>query len=77
MPEHVVGIDGVPVAAADAAPGQITRGLQVGHDGLDGALGQPDNGADVAHPRLRVAGNLDQHMPVPGQQRPAAADVVR
>jgi hypothetical protein len=76
VPEHGVGVNGVPVAAADAAPGQVTRGLQVGHDGLDGALGQPDDGADVAHPRLRVAGDLYQHMPVPSQQRPAAAGLV-
>ena len=77
MPEQAVRVDGVEVAAADAAPGQVTRRLQVGHDGLDGALGQPDDGADVAHPRLRVAGDLHQHMPMPRQQCPAAAALVR
>src|SRR5215831_935166 len=77
VPEKAVGVDGVVVAAAGAAPGQVTGGLQVGHDGLDGALGQAHGGADVAHPRLRVAGDLHQHMPMPGQQRPAAAAFVR
>jgi hypothetical protein len=71
VPENAIR-DGVPVAPADAVPGQVTRGFQVGHDALDGPLGQADGGADVAHPRLRVAGNLHQHVPVPGQQRPAA-----
>ena len=37
----------------------------------------PGGGADVADPGLGVAGDLHQHVPVPGQQRPAAAALVR
>ena len=37
----------------------------------------PDGGADVADPGLGVPGDLHEHVPVPGQQRPAAAPLVR
>jgi Aminotransferase class I and II len=73
VPEQVVPVECVPVAAADAAPCQVARGFQVGHDGLDRALGQADHRADVPHARMRVLGDLDQHVPVPGQKRPATA----
>ena len=77
MPEQAVWIDGVPVASASAAAGQVTGSLQVGDDGLDGALGEADDGADVPHPGLWVAGDLDQDMPVTGQQCPVAAALAR
>src|SRR5215470_1397123 len=60
VPEPAVRVDGVDVAAAVTVAGQVTRSLQVGHDGLDGALGEAHNGADVTHPRLRIAGDLHQ-----------------
>jgi hypothetical protein len=66
VPEQAVWIDGVSVASAGAAAGQVTRSLQIGDDGLDGTLGETDDGADVPHPRLWVAGDLDQDMPVTG-----------
>jgi hypothetical protein len=72
VPEQAVCIDGVPVAPTDAVPGEVARRFQVGHDGLDGALGEAHDGTDVAHPRIRVAGDFHKHMPVTGQQCPAA-----
>jgi hypothetical protein len=60
-----------------AGAGEVARGFQVGHDDLDGALGEVDGGADVADSRGGGAGDLHQHVPVPGQQRPAAAALVR
>jgi hypothetical protein len=77
VPEQAVGVDGVQVPAAGPRPREVAGGYQVGHDGLDGALGQADDGADVADPGSRVAGDLHQHVPVPGQQCPAAAGCVR
>jgi hypothetical protein len=77
VPEHAVRVHGVAGATAGPGAGEVPRGLQVGHDGLDGAVGEPDDGADVADPRVGVAGDLHQHVPVAGQQRPAAAGLVR
>ena len=56
--------------------GQVAGGLQVGHDGLDGALGQSRGRAYVPDPGVGVAADLHEHVPVPGQQRPAAAALV-
>src|SRR5580704_17871323 len=75
--EQVAAIHGIPGAAADPGAGEVARGLQVGHDDLDGALGEADDGADVADPGSGIAGDLHQHVPVPGQQRPTAAALVR
>jgi hypothetical protein len=77
VPEQVVAVHGVPGAAAGPGAGEVARGFQVGHDDLDGALGEVDGGADVADSRGGGAGDLHQHVPVPGQQRPAAAALVR
>jgi hypothetical protein len=56
---------------------EVTGGLQVSHDGLDSSLGQSGRGADVPDPGAGVAGDLYEHVPVPGQQRPAATALVR
>ena len=77
VPELAVVPDGVPGAPPGAAAGDVTGGLQVGHDGLDGAFGQSRDGADVPDPGLGVTGDLHEHVPVPGQQRPAATALVR
>jgi len=77
VPEQVLAVHGVPGAPAGPGAGEIARCFQVGHDDLDGALGQADGGADVADPRGGGAGDLYQHVPMPGQQRPAAAALVR
>ena len=77
VPEQAVRIDRIEVAAADAASGQVTFGLQVSDDGLDCALGEADNVGDVAHTRLGAAGDLYQYVPVPCEQRPLAAGLVR
>jgi methylenetetrahydrofolate dehydrogenase (NADP+) / methenyltetrahydrofolate cyclohydrolase len=71
--EQAFAVHGVPGAPAGPGAREVAGGLQVGHDGLDGALGELDGGADVPDPGLRVAGDLDEHVPVPGQEGPAAA----
>src|ERR1700722_5489628 len=77
MPEHAVAVDRVLVAAAHPAAGEVARGFEVGHDGLDGSLGKTDDGADIADARPGIPGDLDEDMPVPGQQRPAPGLLVR
>src|SRR5258705_2145128 len=77
VPEHAVAVDGVPGAPPGAGAGQVSGGLQVRHDGLDSALGQSGRGTDVPDPGAGVAGDLYEHVPVPGQQRPAATALVR
>ena len=69
----VVPVHGVHHAPPGAGPGEVPRGLQVGHDGLHGALGQADDRADVPDAGLGVAGDLHQDVPVAGQQRPDTA----
>ena len=73
VPERAVRVHGVPGAPPDPGPGEVARGLQVGNDGLDGAFGEADDRAHVADPGVGVAGNLYEHVPVPGQQRPGPA----
>ena len=77
VPEQAVVVHGVPGAPAVPGAGEVTLRLQVGHDGLDGALGEPDRRADVPDPGLGVAGDLHEHVPVPGQEGPAAAALAR
>jgi methylenetetrahydrofolate dehydrogenase (NADP+) / methenyltetrahydrofolate cyclohydrolase len=75
--EQAVAVHGVPGASAGPGAREVAGGLQVGHDGLDGPVGEPDDGADVADPGLGAAGDLHEHVAVPGQERPAAAARVR
>ena len=77
VPELAVVSDGVPGAPARAVARDVTGGLEVGHDGLDSAFGQSRGGAYVPDPGLGVAGDLHEHVAVPGQERPAAAALVR
>src|SRR5215471_10728458 len=72
VPERAVEVDGVEGVAPGPGAGDVACGLQVGHDRLRGAFGDSGGGADVADPGVGVAGDLHQHMPVPGQQRPRA-----
>ena len=55
-------------APPGSVAGDVTGGLQVGHDGLDGAFGQPHGGADIPDPGLGIASDLYEHVPVPGQE---------
>jgi hypothetical protein len=73
VPERLAGVHGVDGASAGARPGQVARGLQVGDDGLRGALGDVGGGGDVPDPGGGVARDLHEHVPVRGQQRPPAA----
>jgi hypothetical protein len=77
VPEQAVRVDGVDGAPPGPGAGDITRALQVGDDGLDGALGNAGGGGDVPDAGLGVAGDLHQDVAVPGQERPAAAGTVR
>src|SRR5258708_14211352 len=75
--ERAVGVHGGPGAASGPGAGEVARGFQSGHDGLHGALGDAGGVADVADPGSGVAGDLHEHVPVPGQQRPAAVALAR
>ena len=76
VPEQAVRVHGIPSAAPHPGPDQVARFLQVSHDRLDGALGEADDRADVADPGFWVAGDLHQHVTVPGEQCPAAVALV-
>ena len=73
VPEQAVPVHGVHHAPPGAGPGEVPGGLQVGHDGLHGALGQADGRADVPDAGFGVAGDFHQDVPVAGQQRPGTA----
>ena len=73
MPEQAVAVHCVPGPPSDPGADDVTSGLQVGHDDLGGALGDAGGGGNIPHPGPGVAGDLHQHVPVPGQERPAAA----
>jgi hypothetical protein len=75
VPEQAVGVDRVPGASAGASASDVAGGFQVGDDGLDGSFGQVGGGAEVPDPGVGVAGDLHEHMAVPGQERPAAAAI--
>lgn len=77
MPEQALPVDLVQVPAAGAGPGDITGGFQVSNDGLDSALRKPHDLGDVAHPGLWTPGDLNQDVPVPGEQSPGPASVIR
>jgi hypothetical protein len=73
VPEQAFPVHGVHDPPPDASAGDVPLSLQVCDDCLHGALGQADYRANVPDAGFRVAGDLDQHVPVPGQQGPAAA----
>jgi len=77
VPEQAVGVHRVPGTPPDPGAGEVTGCLQVGHDGLGGAFGDTSGGGDIPDPGLGVACDLHEHVPVPGQQRPAAATPLR
>ena len=61
MPEQAVVVHGVPGAAAGPGPGEIAGALQVGHDGLDGTLGEPDDGDSQRRRRQNHHYSADRH----------------
>src|SRR5215469_5175624 len=73
VPEQLLRVHLVDGAAPGPGTGKVTRDLQVGHNGLHGAFGQPGDGGDVPYPGVWVPRDLDENVPVPGQQRPGAA----
>ena len=75
--ELAVGVHGVAGAPPGPGADEVAGGFQVSHDGLHGAFREADNGADVADTGFGVAGDLHEHAPVPGQQRPGAAPLIR
>src|SRR5579875_3598556 len=70
--EGAVWVDGVPGAPPGPAAGDVASGLQVGQDRMNGPFGDPGRGADVPDAGLGIAGDFDQHVSVPGQDRPLA-----
>jgi hypothetical protein len=72
VPEQAVPVHGVDHAPPGAGAGEIPRGLQVGHDGLHGALGQADYRADVpdAASGLRAISTRTCPWPVSSVQAP-------
>jgi hypothetical protein len=73
VPEEAVVVHCVLGTPAGAGPGQVAGLLEVGHDGLDGSLGQADGGADIPDAGFGVASDLDQHVPVAGQEGPGTS----
>ena len=76
VPEQHVGVDGVDVAPAVPAAGQVSGCLEVSDDGLDRPLGQVCHSSDVPHAGHRVARYLDQNVAMSGEKCPRAAPVV-
>ena len=70
VPERAVRVDGVPGAPAGPGAGNVPGGLQVGHDGLDGALGDAGPGAEVPDPGLRAISTRTCPCPVSSVQLP-------
>jgi hypothetical protein len=69
--QHFVGLDAVGVAAPVAGVGEVTVLLEIGNDPLDGPLGEPAVGGDVADPDVRVVGDRRKHACVVGDERPS------
>src|SRR5581483_122333 len=72
VPKRPLQVDGIAITPARPGTGQVTAILEVAHDRLHGALGDPDDRGEVPHPRLRVLGDRHQRPAVRGQQGPAA-----
>jgi hypothetical protein len=72
VPEEAVVVHGVFGAPAGAGPGQVAGRLEVSDNGLDGAFGEADGGADVPDAGFGVASDLHQDVPVAGQEGPGS-----
>jgi hypothetical protein len=75
--QALIGVDGVVVAPPDPFAIEVAGLVQVADDALHGALGYADDRGDVAQPRLRVAGDLQQHPRVVGQKGPGRRSSIR
>ncbi len=51
-------VDGVAVTAAHPGTGEVSGGLEIGDDELDGTFGDADARGDVTQPRIGIAGDL-------------------
>jgi len=68
--EGAVGPDAVTIAAADALPDEVLLRLELLQDALNGPLGDPDAGRDVADPGLGVLPDAEKDVGVVGQESP-------
>ncbi len=66
----LAGDDAVVVRAAAALVAQVPGLFEVGDDALHAAFGEQALGRDVPHPDAGVAGDLDQHAGMVGQEGP-------
>jgi len=62
--EWAVQVHCVAVASPDPGMGYVSRGLEVGHDRLNGALGDTDDLGQIPRPRVGILGDRDQGAPV-------------
>lgn len=64
MPQRRVRIDEIDVAAADAALGQYTSGLQIGKNVRHRTLRDADLLREIAHAQIRLPCKCNQDMRV-------------
>lgn len=71
MAERLVKVEDVLVAPSGPFPAQVASPFQVGHDGLDGALGDPAGDGNHPQPCAGVTCDSQQHPCVTGQEGPS------
>ncbi|MCZ4507915.1 hypothetical protein O3Q52_06815 [Streptomyces sp. ActVer] len=69
--ERPVKAEGVLIAPSDPSPAQVAAFLEVGHDSLDGALGDLAGNSQIPQPRARLTCDGCQHPRVMGQDSPS------
>ena len=72
MAEGPIGADPVAVPAADALADDVLLRLQLLQDALNGALGDPDAGRDVADPGFGVFPDAEKDVGVVRQEVPVS-----
>ena len=70
VPKRKIGSDLVAIPTTLANSLEVPSFLQLGDDPLNGALGDPDQLSDVAHPHLRLPRNAQEDVRVVGEKRP-------
>jgi len=72
MAERPIGADPVAVATANPLADDVLLRLQLLEDALNGALGDPDAGRDVANPGFGVFPDAEKDVGVVGQESPGS-----
>ena len=68
--ERPIGADPIAVSTANALADDVLLRLQLLQDALNGALGDPDAGRDVADPGFGVFPDAEKDVGVVGQESP-------